>query len=171
MNALPTASVPATPIQGTSRKISKLCARIMLLFLVFTTPFLIINFIKNKRYSYLEKDGKSLMEFIHRLSTAFAYANCFSNAVLFLTSTVKARQFLTEATGFQPQINNTVNLVQSSSSYTATQPHNVKFEHLGETSKKEDSSTYLQKFTLKERAGYASSDIQSDVVKNAMQST
>lgn len=95
MNALPIASIPATPIQGTNRKISKLCARIMLLFLVFTMPFLIISFIKNKRYSYLEKDGKSVMEFIHRLTTVFAYANSFSNAVLFLTSTIKARQFLT----------------------------------------------------------------------------
>ena len=62
-------------------------------------------------------------------------------------------------------------MAQSSSSYTATQPDNVKFEHLGETSEKEDSSAYLQKFTLKEKSGYASSDIQSDIVKNAMQST
>ena len=58
-------------------------------------------------------------------------------------------------------------MVQSSSSFTATQTDNVKFEHLGEISKKEDSSAYLEKFTLKEKAGYASSDIQSDVVSNA----
>ena len=160
MNALSIASTRATVIQGTNRKVTKLCARIMLLFLVFTTPFLIINFIKNKRYSYLEKDGKSLMEFIYRLSMIFGYSNSFSNAVLFLTSNVKARRFLKEAIGYKLQTNNTVDLVQVSNSNTAT-----------EIGIKGYASAELEKFAVKEKAGHASSDIQSDIAKYATQNT
>ena len=160
MNALSIASTRATVIQGTNRKVTKLCARIMLLFLVFTTPFLIINFIKNKRYSYLEKDVKSLMEFIYRLSMIFGYSNSFSNAVLFLTSNVKARRFLKEAIGYKLQTNNTVDLVQVSNSNTAT-----------EIGIKGYASAELEKFAVKEKAGHASSDIQSDIAKYATQNT
>ena len=80
--------------QATNRKITKLSMRIMLLVLFFHAPLIIVNSIRNKFQDQLNKNGKSILEFIACVSLIITYTNSLVNAILFLIMNVKAKRFL-----------------------------------------------------------------------------
>ena len=80
--------------QRTNKKITKLSTRIMLLLCFFFAPHtLILNILRNsKMKDQLNLNEKSTLEFIACISLIFVFVNSFANAVLFLTTNMKARR-------------------------------------------------------------------------------
>ena len=87
-------------LQEANKKITKLCSRIMVLLVLFITPFLIVSFIRNRIRHQLRTEQKSVLEFIFRLSMLFAYMNSLANALLFLTTNIRGKRFLNKKLGF-----------------------------------------------------------------------
>ena len=77
-----------------NKKITKLSMRIMLLLCIFITPHLVIYAAREVIPHRLYYFKKSTVEFVSMISLVWAYANSFSNAVLFLMTNVKAKRFL-----------------------------------------------------------------------------
>ena len=77
-----------------NKKITKLSMRIMLLLCIFITPHLIIYAAREVIPYRLYYFKKSTVEFVSMISLVWAYANSFSNAVLFLMTNVKAKRLL-----------------------------------------------------------------------------
>ena len=78
-----------------NRKITKLSMRTMLLLWFFYTPHvMIIKPIRSSIRNQLNDNGKSILEFTNCMSIIFTYANSSANAVLFLTTNVKAKRYL-----------------------------------------------------------------------------
>lgn len=86
-------------LQEANKKITKLCSRIMVLLVLFITPFLIVSFIRNRIRHQLHTEQKSVLEFIFRLSMLFAYTNSLANALLFLTTNIRGKKFLNKKLG------------------------------------------------------------------------
>ena len=80
--------------QQTHDRITSMCSKIMLLFVIFMGPYIIMYIVRSKIRKDLNSSGKSLLEFAFRLSILLGYSNSFANAVLFLTKNVKCRRFL-----------------------------------------------------------------------------
>ena len=87
-------------LQEANKKVTKLCSRIMILLVLFITPFLIVSFIRNRIRHQLRTEQKSVLEFIFRLSMLFAYTNSLANALLFLTTNIRGKKFLNKKLGF-----------------------------------------------------------------------
>ena len=79
---------------STSKKITKFSVRIMLLLCFFVTPHQIIYVVRDIVQDQLNDSGKSVVEFIAVISATLFYANSSANAILFLTTNVKANKFL-----------------------------------------------------------------------------
>ena len=80
---------------GFNKKIVKLSTRIMLLFCFFVTPFIItLNLLRYVDQDKLNDNHKSILQFTFCFSVIFFNGNSFANAVLFLTTNVKAKRFL-----------------------------------------------------------------------------
>ena len=78
-----------------NKKIVKLSTRIMLLFCFFVTPFIIIlNLLRYIDQDKLNDNHKSILQSTFCFSIIFFNGNSFANAVLFLTTNVKAKRFL-----------------------------------------------------------------------------
>ena len=78
-----------------NKKIVKLGTRIMLLFSFFVTPFIIIlNLLRYIDHDKLNDNHKSILQFTLFFSIIFLNGNSFANAVIFLTTNVKAKRFL-----------------------------------------------------------------------------
>lgn len=78
-----------------NRKITKLSMRTMLLLWFFYTPHvMIIKPIRSSIRNQLNDNEKSILEFTNCMSIIFTYANSSANAVLFLTTNVKAKRYL-----------------------------------------------------------------------------
>ena len=88
-------------LQEANKKITKLCSRIMVLLVLFVTPFLIVRIIRNRIRHELRTDQKSVLEFIFGLSMFFAYTNSLANALLFLTTNIRGKRFLNRKLGFE----------------------------------------------------------------------
>ena len=83
--------------ERTNRKITKLSMRTMLLLWFFYTPHvMIIKPMRSWIQNQLNDNGKSILEFTTCMSIIFTYANSSANAVLFLTTNVKAKRYLKE---------------------------------------------------------------------------
>lgn len=80
--------------QQTHDRITSMCSKIMLLFVIFMGPYIIMCIVRSKIRKSLNSSGKSLLEFVFRLSILLGYSNSFVNAVFFLTKNVKCRRFL-----------------------------------------------------------------------------
>ena len=77
-----------------NKKITKLSMRIMLLLCFFMTPHLIVFAIREPIRYELNIYKKRILEFFSFTSIILTYANSFANAVLFLTTNVKAKRVL-----------------------------------------------------------------------------
>ena len=80
--------------QAVNKKINKLSMRIMLALLFFTTPFLTIGLAKSNIQEFLGRSSKSVLEFIFGISIVLLYANSLVNAILFLSTNMKAKRVL-----------------------------------------------------------------------------
>lgn len=80
--------------QAVIKKINKLSMRIMLALLFFTTPFLTIGLAKSNIQEFLGRNSKSVLEFIFGISIVLLYANSLVNAILFLSTNMKAKRVL-----------------------------------------------------------------------------
>ena len=80
--------------QLTNKKITKLSKRIMVSLILVCSPYLILIATKIRLEDQLNKNEKSMLEFILSASVIFAYTNSLVNAILFLTMNVKAKRFL-----------------------------------------------------------------------------
>lgn len=80
--------------QAVNKKINKLSMRIMLALLFFTTPFLTIGLAKSNIQEFLGRNSKSVLEFIFGISIVLLYANSLVNAILFLSTNMKAKRVL-----------------------------------------------------------------------------
>ena len=67
--------------------------RIMLLLCFFITPHQIIYIVRDITQNQLNDSRKSVVEFIAVISTPLFYANSSANAILVLTTNVKAKRF------------------------------------------------------------------------------
>ena len=83
-----------TASESIDKKISKLSMRIMLLFCCFMVPYLIMFVSREFIQDRLNEYEKSFVDFFTVASSIVVYINSFANAVLFLTTNVKARRFL-----------------------------------------------------------------------------
>ena len=81
-------------LQDVNKKITKLCSRIMISFIVFYLPYMILNCVRNKIHGRVTLKTKSLLDFLLMLSIIIVFLNSLVNALLFLSSNVKARRFL-----------------------------------------------------------------------------
>ena len=79
---------------STNKKVTKFSMRIMLLLCFFVTPHQIIYVVRDIVQDKLNDSGKSVVEFIAVISATLFYANSSANAILFLTTNVKAKKFL-----------------------------------------------------------------------------
>lgn len=80
--------------QATNKKVTKLSLRIMLLVIFFHASLIIVNSIRNKFQNQLNKNGKSILEFIACVSLIITYTNSLVNAISFLLMNVKSKRFL-----------------------------------------------------------------------------
>ena len=80
--------------QLANKKIIKLSTRIMVSLTLFCSPYLILSAMKTRLKGQLNKNEKSMLEFIVSASVIFTYTNSLVNAILFLTMNVKAKRFL-----------------------------------------------------------------------------
>ena len=80
--------------QLTNKKIVKLSTRIMVSLMLFCTPYLILTAMKARLQDQLNKNGKSILEFILCVTVILTYTNSLVNAILFLTMNVKVKRFL-----------------------------------------------------------------------------
>ena len=80
--------------QRINKKVVKLSMRIMLLFAIFYTPYLVVSFARAALENKLNGNEKSVMEFILCMSAISSYTNSMINAILFLIMNVKAKQCL-----------------------------------------------------------------------------
>ena len=81
-------------VQATNKKVTKLSLRIMLLVIFFHASLIIVNSIRNKFQNQLNKNGKSILEFIACVSLIITYTNSLVNAISFLLMNVKSKRFL-----------------------------------------------------------------------------
>ena len=84
-------------LKDVNKKITKLCTRIMISYITFYLPYMIINCVRNKMHGTVSLETKSLLDFLFMVSIIIVYFNSLVNALLFLSSNVKARQFLKQA--------------------------------------------------------------------------
>ena len=77
-----------------NKKITRLCSRIMIAYIAFYLPYMIINCVRNKMHKVVSLKTKSLLDFLLMVSIIIVYFNSLVNALLFLSSNVKARRFL-----------------------------------------------------------------------------
>lgn len=80
--------------QITNKTINKLSMRIILLFAIFYTPYLVVSFARAALEKKLNGNEKSSLEFILCISAIFSYTNSVINAVLFLIMNVKTKRYL-----------------------------------------------------------------------------
>ena len=84
-------------LQDINKKITKLCSRIMISCIAFYLPFLTVNCVRNKMYGIVSLKTKYLLDFLFMVSIIIVFLNSLANALLFLSSNVKARRFLRHA--------------------------------------------------------------------------
>ena len=84
-------------LNDVNKKITKLCSRIMIAYIAFYLPYMIINCVRNKLHEIVSLKTKSLLDFLLMVSIIIVYFNSLVNALLFLSSNVKARRFLKQA--------------------------------------------------------------------------
>ena len=80
--------------QLTNKKIIKLSTRAVVSLILFCSPYLILAAMKTRLQDQLNKNEKSMLEFILSASVILADGNSLVNAILFLTMNVKAKRFL-----------------------------------------------------------------------------
>ena len=80
--------------QLTNKKIIKLSTRAVVSLILFCSPYLILAAMKTRLQDQLNKNEKSMLEFILSASVILADGNSLINAILFLTMNVKAKRFL-----------------------------------------------------------------------------
>ena len=80
--------------QLTNKRIIKLSTRAMVSLILFCAPNLILAAMKTRLQDQLNKNEKSMLEFILSASVILADGNSLVNAILFLTMNVKAKRFL-----------------------------------------------------------------------------
>ena len=84
-------------LQDVHKKITKLCSRIMISFIALYLPYVIVNCVRNKIYGIVTLETKFLLDFLFMISIIIVFLNSVANALLFLSSNVKARRFLKHA--------------------------------------------------------------------------
>ena len=84
-------------LQDVNKKITKLCSQIMICYIAFYLPYMIINCVRNKMHEAVSLKTKSLLDFLFMVSIIIVYFHSLVNALLFLSSNVKARRFLKQA--------------------------------------------------------------------------
>ena len=68
--------------------------RIILLFAIFYTPYLVVSFARAALEKKLNGNEKSSLEFILCISAISSYTNSVINAILFLIMNVKTKRYL-----------------------------------------------------------------------------
>ena len=81
-------------LQGVNKKITKLCSRVLISCIVFYLPYMIVNCVRNKIHGIVSLKTKFLQDFLLLVSIIIVFLNSLVNALLFLSSNVKARRFL-----------------------------------------------------------------------------
>ena len=81
-------------LQDVNKKITKLCSRVLMSCIVFYLPYMIVNCVRNKIHGIVSLKTKFLQDFLLLVSIIIVFLNSLVNALLFLSSNVKARRFL-----------------------------------------------------------------------------
>ena len=84
-------------LQDVHKKITKLCSRIMISFIALYLPYEIVNCVRSKIHGIVSLKTKFLLDFLFMISIIIVFLNSVANALLFLSSNVKARRFLKHA--------------------------------------------------------------------------
>ena len=92
---------PIQALQEAENKITKLCSRIMLLLVFFLMPFIIVSIVRSKIRDELNTQSRALLEYVYRFSLLFAYSNSIANALLFLSTNIRAKRFLIRKLGLE----------------------------------------------------------------------
>ena len=77
-----------------NKKITKFSMRIMLLLCAFIIPHQVILGLRSSIWDELNDYGKSAVQFIVALSVIMLFSNSAANAILYLTTNIKARRLL-----------------------------------------------------------------------------
>ena len=82
-----------TTTERIDKKITKLSLRIMFLLFLFLTPGPVLHILRSTIENVVTKFQKSMLEFISVIGMILVFGNSFANAVLFLTTNMKAKRF------------------------------------------------------------------------------
>ena len=99
-NALHNESTVSTS-KWINKKITKLSMRIMLLYSFFSSPHVIVYFVRYRIESRLRGYERSVLEFILLFSMIFGFMHWLVDAILFLKTNVKAKRFLKKCMSFR----------------------------------------------------------------------
>ena len=81
-------------LEETQKRIVKLAARIVVMFIITVLPFFVLNLLKSIIMNKLKETEKGYLEFAFQFSVNVTFMNSFGNAILFLMSNQRAKRYL-----------------------------------------------------------------------------